>query len=655
MNRRISLWHPLTSAHGFTIGLLAAFLLGPCGCATPQIRSQSEEETPLETKYDVKTVGDVTDVGNAQPMPVGGVGLVVGLEGTGGPTPAGEWVTMLQEELKRKSPRELRDLLASEGVKDTKELLASPNISLVLVSAEIPPGARKNDTLDVDVSVVRGSRTTSLRGGYLKECVLYNYDFARNLSPNFAQSDQALKGHPVARAEGPLLVGFADGDDAARVKQARIWGGARCKLPRPFYLMLKSDQQYARVAKVVADRVNETFHTAALGVPGEEMAKAMNNSVVVLNVPPQYRHNLPRYLRVVRLVPLRENPDALHDNHAASAGKASAPANSYRQRLEQDLLDPVHTVTAALRLEALGQGSLPALKAGLQHEHPLVRFCSAEALAYLDSPAGGEELAKMIEQHAALRAFRLTALASMDQAISHVKLRDLLASPQPETRYGAFRALRALDEHDPAVQGELLNQSFWLHRVMPATEPLVHISSSRRAEVVLFGQEPMLVPPFQFQAGEFTVTAGAENEEHCTVSRFSLQRGARETRQCPLSVEDMLRTLAGLGGTYAEVVELLRQAKTCQCVSCPVEVDQLPQALSVYELARAGRASSDLLTTDAEILNARPDFGATPTLYQKDGVTRKRSDVEQDEEAMLRDRNGKDDGKRAQRKGQGEE
>src|SRR5262249_20729179 len=163
------------------------------------------------------------------------------------------------------------------------------------------------DLFDINVSLAPGSRTTSLRGGYLKECVLYNYDFVRNLSANFAQSDQALKGHRVALASGPLMVGFGDGDEASRVKQGRIWGGGRCLAPRPIYLMLKSDQQYARVAKVVADRVNETFHTAAPGVPGEDMAIAENNSVVMIKVPPQYRHNLPRYLRVVRLVPLREN------------------------------------------------------------------------------------------------------------------------------------------------------------------------------------------------------------------------------------------------------------------------------------------------------------------------------------------------------------
>jgi hypothetical protein len=295
-------------------------------------------------------------------------------------------------------------------------------------------------------------------------------------------------------------------------------------------------------------------------------------------------------------------------------------------------------VAAALRLEALGTGSVAALKAGLQSEHPLVRFCSAEALAYLDSPAGGPVLAQAVETHPVLRAFSLTALASMDQAVSHIKLRDLLASANPETRYGAFRALRALDERDPVVQGDLLNRSFWLHRVAPNSPPLVHVSGSRRPEVVLFGEDPVLVPPFEFLAGsatKFTLTAG-DKDERCTVTAFAMQRGGRQTRQCSLQVEEVLRTLADLGGTYPEAVELLRQAHACQCVSCPVAVDQLPQAVSVQELARAGSGDADLLRLDGEILDAKPDFGATPTLYEKGTAGGSLSDV--DDESAPHDR-----------------
>jgi hypothetical protein len=610
------------------LGLLAAALVGLGGCTNPQIRSQCDEEADHEVKYDVETVGDMLgNFANTEPVPVVGVGLVEHLDGTGSCPPADPYRTALEADLYK------------HGARDVTGMLNSPNVSLVQVSAVIPGGARKGDPIDVEVKLPPGSRTTSLRGGYLKECTLYDYAMERDLSARFAGSDRARQGHPLARAEGPLLVGFGDGDDAAKVREARIWGGGRCKLDRPFYLVLGEKHQYARVASAVADRINETFHGSFTDAAGKGLAVAETKALVILQIPPQYRHNLPRFLRVVRLIPLREGTVAKEGKSKAGGGQPS-----YRRRLEEDLLDPARTVTAALRMEALGPGSVPALKAGLDGKHPLVRFAAAEALAYLDSPSGGVVLAQMVEQHPMLRAFSLTALASMDQAVSHVKLRELLASPKPETRYGAFRALRALDENDPTVQGDLVNRSFWLHRVAPGSPALVHLSSSRRAEVVLFGEEPMLVPPFELLAGgdvKFTVTAGTGDERHATITRFDVGRHSdgprRQTRQCSLQVEDVLRTLAGLGGTYTEAVEVLRQAHTCQCVSCAVAVDQLPQAVSVQELARAGAHDPELLQLDGDILDARPDFGATPTLYQKEAL-RTGSETEADDEAALRDR-----------------
>jgi hypothetical protein len=600
-----------------TFGLLAALVLGLAGCTLPEVRSQRPDEGEPDAKYDVQTIGDVTsNFLNAEPVKLAGVGLVTGLDGTGGNAPPSGYRTMLEDDLKKR------------GLTNVREVLASPNNALVVVSALIPPGAQRDDPVDIEVGVPPGSKVTSLRGGVLQECLLYNYEYARNLNPEkYGQSKQALKGNALVKAGGPLIVGFGDGDADARMRQGRLWGGGRCTTDLPFFLVLDEKHQYASTAAAVANRVNERFAAAFHGAGHNEVAVARNKSQVLLTVPPQYRHNLPRYLRVVRLIPLRE-----------PAGGAAA----YRHRLEEDLLNPSRTVTAALRLEALGPNSIPILKSSMARKHPLVRFCSAEALAYLDCPSCGEELAHTVEQHPVLRAFSLTALASMDEAVSHVKLRELLACPNAEARYGAFRALRALDEHDPALQGELLNKSFWVHRVAPGSPGLVHLCSSRRAEIVLFGQDAMLAPPFEFLVGDavkFTITAG-NDDEHCTVTRFSLDRAGepvRETRQCSLKLEDLLHTLAAEGGTYPEAVALLRQVSDCRCLNCPVAVDQLPQAVSVEELALSAKNDPGLLRLDAEVLEARPDLGTTPNLYQK-GALRSLADQEADEESALRDR-----------------
>jgi len=580
-------------------------LLGLAGCMHQQTRLQSDDEAEHDPVADVKTIGDVTSVANAEPIAVSGVGLVVRLNGTGGGAPPGAYRSVLEHDLQ------------SQNVANVQEVLNSPDTALVLVSAVIPAGARKGDPLDIEVVLPPQSKATSLRGGYLRECTLHNYESTHNLVPSTTRPDQLVKGHPLAHAEGALLVGFGDGDEAAQLKRGRIWGGGKSAIDRPFYIALNRDQEFVRVAIRVATRINETFQGPYRG-PGSDLAEAKDKQIVTLRVPTQYKLNLPRYLRVIRLIPLQEAP---------------APSSAYRRKLEADLLRPAKTISAALRLEALGSDSIPALKAGLQSEHALVRFAAAEALAYLGSPACGDDLAKLAREQPALRAFCLTALASLDEAICHVKLREMLLCDSTETRYGAFRALRALDERDPGIHGDLLNESFWLHRVAPASTPLVHFSTSRRAEIVLFGEEVLFDPPFSFRAGpDFIVSAGRD-DDHCMVTSITLKNG-RRYKQCSLKLSDVVRALAELGGQYPDAVELLREADQIHCLNCKVVADALPEAVSVYQLAEAGKPrdpakprkgsddSANLIQPDDDILKARADLGAVPTLFE-DGSRRR--------------------------------
>src|SRR5262249_41207572 len=155
----------------------------------------------------------------------------------------------------------------------------------------------------------------------------------------------------------------------------------------------------------VESAINQVFHGSG-GPFHEKLAVAKNKQVVMLAVPQQYKHNLPHYLRVVRLVPI---PDGSESQQSDSIAHRRPPTDG--------LLDPSRTVVAALRLEAVGQDSVPTLKLGLTSKHPLVRFTSAEALAYLGDPGCGEELAKAAEEQPALRAYALTAMASLDEGI----------------------------------------------------------------------------------------------------------------------------------------------------------------------------------------------------------------------------------------------
>jgi hypothetical protein len=229
-----------------------------------------------------------------------------------------------------------------------------------------------------------------------------------------------------------------------------------------------------------------------------------------------------------------------------------------------------------------------------------VRFAAAEALGYLDCTAGGEELARLAERYPALRAYCLTALASMGEAVCYLKLNELLASANSEMRYGAFRALRLLEDGSEGIQGELLGENFWLHKVAPQSPPLIHLSTSRRAELVFFGAAPRLVPPFKIMAAEFTITA-EPRDDRCTVSRYVLNPPSMRRGQCSFALEDVLRTMADMGGVYGDAVELVRQADHRKCLTAAVQADALPMVVSVEELAAEGKKRKHLVDPEEPV------------------------------------------------------
>src|SRR4051812_32922325 len=108
MDRRDSVWRLPGGAGRGPLCVLGALLLGLAGCMhdQQQARLQSDDEGE---HYEIRTVGDVTSVANPQPTPLGGVGLVVGLEGTGGEPAPGNYRTMLE------------DVLRKQGVHNVKE------------------------------------------------------------------------------------------------------------------------------------------------------------------------------------------------------------------------------------------------------------------------------------------------------------------------------------------------------------------------------------------------------------------------------------------------------------------------------------------------------------------------------------------------------
>jgi flagellar basal body P-ring protein FlgI len=560
--------------------------------ARPQIPDTDPDKNAVQSVNDVAAEWD-----NASEMVVSGFGLVTGLDGTGGSTPPCDARTVVFERLKRAK------------VENPSAILDSPDSAVVIVSAIVKPGVRRDELIDVAVTLPDGSRVKSLRGGILQPTPLMTFasqgEVRENLAANgfTAQSEgnRVLKGHDVVMARGTIQAALSGTDDAAAatdqpLKRGFVWKGGKLLDGRPLYMILKTDQQRYRVAEQVAARLNETFH-AGEGA-GTKVAIAKHKDLVAVAVPPRYRLNRPHYMRVVWAVPLTPPADTAR----------------YVRELEEKLQRPETALAAAIKLEALGQPGMPALKNALTSEYPLVRFASAEALAYLGNTAAAEPLAKIAAEHPALQAYALTALAALDDALGASMLEELLIAKEPELRYGAFRALREVDPTADSVHGVSASRAYSIHEVGKGGSQLVHLLTEGRAEIVLFGDSPKLVPPFSLTAGpNITVTARA-GDTVATVSRFSPSTGGEPVyAQCSLALADVLKTMAEVGGMYPDAADMLQKANARKALTCRVVMDKLPQAVPIKKLNEAARQDPKM-EQEFDLL-AEVDAASTPGLF----------------------------------------
>ena len=563
-------------------GLACAAALTALVCASPavaewpglpkwskfQFRSQSpdeaadddenEPESESGTSLDTPLIGGYVSFGGLNLIPVQGVGLIVGLDKTGeDPAPSG-FRTLLVEEMK------------TRGITKPEQILRNPDTALVLVRAYIPPIVRKGDTFDVEVVLPPGSAATSLAGGWLLE--------ARLAEQANVGNGQTLEGHTLAVAAGPVLINATDAGaatNAAQLRRGRVLGGGASRVERDLSIFLRNEFRLGRNSVRVAEAIGKRFHghdAHGLKVP---MAKPKTDGKIELKVPDAYRENSPRYLQVIRNIPMRET---------------EVGQRLRMQRLEQQLGVPETSELAALRLEAIGNPAASVLKRGLQHADIEVRFNSAMALTYLGDAEGLPALADAIREEPAFRVFACAAMASSTEAEASVQLRQLLSEESTETRYGAFRALTVLNGEDPAIAPDVMRGNYKLHVLNVGGAPLVHLTHHTKAEVVLFGAQQQLLLPCVLRAGRSVQVTAPSGSTMVTVSRYVA--GSDEKKVVAPRLSEIIRACDELGATYPDIAALLVQADRQHNLPGAIAIDALPTAGRVYtpkSVADSGR------------------------------------------------------------------
>lgn len=563
------------------------------GTPTAQTRSQIGED-PSDPDA-VVTVGSKTAVTGVEPIAVSGVSFVYQLPGTGSSPPSGGWRARLEESLKK---------LKRDQTLNTKELLDGPGrtTSLVLVSALIPPGARKGELIDVQITLPEESKTVSLQGGVLYPCELFESNTTGNIHSQVTTgaasgpNGRLLLGSKWADTLDykPLVAGnFAvqngkpapqstDSDGRPVYRAGMIADGAKVATNRPYYLQLNENEKRSTIAATIAERLNSTFHSTA----DSKVAEAKSNEFVLLNVPTAYRNNHYRFLLVARQVPYSQvRSDSL-----------------YRQKLVEDLMEPATALTAAIKLEALGGDVWQSLRVGLESPSPWVQFAAAEALAYLGRTDGVEALARLAEDHPALRAQCLKALASVNDESGNLELVKMLTNPDAELRQGAFIALRLADPKHATVAGTLMNRSYVLHKVAPDAPAAVHLTSTGRTEVAIYGDVKFrgALAPVAVGA-EYTVSVPAG--QPAKITRVFKGREDAEVKEvrCRSDLHSVLTVMANLGGGYSEAIELIRKLDRAEVLTGKIVLDAIPRELSIQQLSGFAKVDPTLAKVNQEV------------------------------------------------------
>jgi hypothetical protein len=234
-----------------------------------------------------------------QPYNVSSYGLVGQLRGTGDSTASNIVRAYMIKEMQRHGFGDSR--VTGFARVSAGDVLKDPRYAIVRVDAFIPPGARKDDWIDAQVSSLPGNRTTSLANGSLFETELKmggaDVDNPSGAVNAFVRAKGSIAVNPAYALDNPST---ASAQARASLRTGTVMLGARVLQDRPLQLQLRQPQR--TLSRSIEAAVRTRFQD-------DTVARAQDEGLVELYVPKEYRGDWERFGEVVRHLYLRNDPD----------------------------------------------------------------------------------------------------------------------------------------------------------------------------------------------------------------------------------------------------------------------------------------------------------------------------------------------------------
>lgn len=527
------------------------------------------------------TIGAEVSIRGVEPIVVSGLGLVVGLNGTGGDVlPENVAATMEREMGLHGIGRATSPAGTALAGKTPHEVLQDKNVAVVIVQAAVPPGAPVNSTFDV---VVRALNASSLEGGTL-------------WSTDLRVGDPTVFGGPQLRqlgvARGPIFINpFAQrGKETEGVTAnfGRILDGGVMTSPLPI-VMIMDNPSHARV-RAIASAINSRFPIG----PGDatETAIGRSDTQIDLRVPRRYREHAGEFLDLVTHLQV--------DN--------SAPDENARRLVEGVKAEPALAGDVSWCLEAIGQKALPFIRQLYDYPELEPRIAALKAGARLNDALAAAPLRDIAKNGAGGVQIRaISFLGDLDGGPTvDLALRELAGEPSLTIRTAAYEALAKR-----AVRDQLTRYKAWVEEnpdrrpvsptrleelakleipgdnvqgirrvragdkffidIVPFGPPLIYVTQQGAPRVVLFGEDQTLRSSALVTMWDdrFMLDAqpDAQGKPSARVKYAQAGQGNPTVQAAPTRLPDFLLFLArkttpedprpGLDMTYSDVVGVL--------------------------------------------------------------------------------------------------
>jgi hypothetical protein len=545
------------------------------------------------------TIGAEGVIAGAEPELVGGLGLVVGLNGTGG--------DLLPEEIAATMERQMGLMgVGREGAlrgtalegKSPSQVLRDPNVAVVEVLAAIPPGLPVGSTFDV---YVRAINATSLEGG-----TLWTTDLRLGPPTTFGRMQTRL----VAKARGPVFINpFSEkGRETEGVTQriGRVLAGGEVTNPLDLLLILDTTS-HARTRAVVS-AINSRFPQG----PGDRVPIARGRNVsesggsIALHVPRRYRDEPDAFIQLVLHLPIDSNfPE------------------QWARRLADGLrAEPALADEVSWCFEAAGKRALPIIRELYDYPELAPRMAALKAGARLNDAIAAAPLRETAKAASgSVRSVAISLLGQLDAGPTvDVALWDLLKEPALSIRVAAYEALarRATRAHAQRLAAaleasgqqsrisptrlEVLSQARWprdnfqgLERrqigskfhldLVPFGDPLIYVTQQGQPRIVLFGSDRSISRPTLVSAWGDRLLIIAEPGSETIKIRYARDAAAgAASAELPADLATLIEYLAhkpgpedprpGLDLSYSDVVGVLSALAQAGGTRAPFATEQ---------------------------------------------------------------------------------